>query len=102
MKDIDMPLLAEDHLSHVTSCLRSFLLNSDGHVEGMTLANGVEVCFPPTLSTEVIQAVQIGERVTVYGTLPSGAPLIAAVIIESANGLRIVDAGLRAEALAAC
>jgi len=102
MKGTDMQLLAEDHLSHVTSCLQSFLLNSDGHVEGMTLANGVEVCFRPTLSTEVVQAVQVGDRVTVYGILPSGAPLIAAVIIEAANGLRIVDDGLRAGALVAC
>jgi hypothetical protein len=97
-----MQFLTEDQLSHVTSCLQSFLLSSDGRVEGMTLANGVEVCFPPNLSTEVVRAVQVGDRVTVYGLLPTPAPLITAVIIEAANGVRIVDDGLRTYAVVAC
>src|SRR5215475_608148 len=94
-----MQLFAEDQLSHVTSSLQRFLLNSDGHVEGMTLANGVEVCFPPNLPTEALHAVHVGDRVTVYGVLPTTAPLITALIIEAANGMRIVDDALGTYAL---
>ncbi len=94
-----MQIFTEDQLSHVTSSLQRFLLNSDGHVEGMTLANGVEVCFPPNLPTEALQAVHVGDRVTVYGVLPTAAPLITALIIEAANGTRIVDDGLGTYAL---
>jgi hypothetical protein len=54
------------------------------------------------LSTEVVGAVQVGDRVTVYGVLPTAAPLITAVIIEAANGMRIVDDGPCAYALVAC
>ena len=97
-----MQIFAEDQLSHVTSSLQRFLLNSEGHVEGMALANGVEVCLPPNLSNEALEAVHVGDRVTVYGVLPSAAPLITAVIIEAANGMRIVDDGLRTHALVAC
>ena len=81
----------EDRLPHVTSCVERFLTDSDGHADGMILANGVEVYFPPRLAVSVLGAIQAGERVTVYGVLPMAGPKIEAVVIEAANGLRIVD-----------
>jgi hypothetical protein len=88
-----MQLLSEDHLPHVTSSVERFLVNPTGTADGMVLFNGVEVHFPPHLFAAVNTAVQIGDRVTVYGVLLSSAPLIAAVVIEAANGERIVDDG---------
>jgi hypothetical protein len=89
-----MPPLNEDQLPHVTSSVERFLVNPDGNTDGMILANGVEVRFAPHLSTAVLTAIQVGERVTVYGVLPMAEPMIVAVVIEAANGTRIEDNGL--------
>jgi hypothetical protein len=88
-----MPPLNEDQLPHVTSSVERFLANPDGNADGMILANGVEVYFAPHLSTAVLEAIQVGDRITVYGVLPMAEPMIAAVVIEAANGTRIEDNG---------
>jgi hypothetical protein len=59
----------------------------------MILVNGVEVYFAPHLSAAVLTAIQAGDRITVYGVLPMAEPMIAAIIIEAANGTRIEDHG---------
>jgi hypothetical protein len=88
-----MPPLNEDQLPHVTSSVERFLVNPDGNADGMILANGVEVYFAPHLSTAVFTAIHVGDRITVYGVLPMAEPMIAAVVIEAANGTRIEDNG---------
>ena len=89
-----MPSFNEDQMPHVTSSVERFLVNPDGNADGMILGNGVEVYFAPHLSTAVLTAIQVGDRITVYGLLPMAEPMIAAVIIEAANGARIEDLGL--------
>jgi hypothetical protein len=89
-----MPSFNADQMPHVTSSVERFLVNPDGHADGMILGNGVEVYFAPHLSTAVLTAIQVGDRITVYGVLPMAEPMIAAVIIEAANGTRIEDLGL--------
>ena len=86
-----MQMLTEEDLPHVTSSVERFLVNPSGTADGMVLFNGVEVHFPPHLFAAVHTAVQIGDRITVYGVLLSPGPLIAAVVIEAANGERIVN-----------
>ena len=66
---------------------------ADGNADGMILLNGVEVYFAPYLSSAVLTAVQVGDRITVYGELPMAEPMIVAAIIEAANGTRIEDIG---------
>jgi len=89
-----MPSFNVDQMPHVTSSVERFLVNPDGNADGMILVNGVEVYFAPHLSTAVLTAIQVGDRITVYGVLPMAEPMIAAVIIEAANGTRIEDLGL--------
>jgi hypothetical protein len=86
-----MQMYNEEQLPHVTSRVERFLLDSDGNAEGMTLGNGVDVYFRPHLSAAVLNAVHVGDRVTVYGVLPTATPMIAAAVIEAAGGQRIVD-----------
>jgi hypothetical protein len=88
-----MPSINDDRLPHVTSSVERFLVNPDGNADGMILGNGVEVYFAPHLSTAVLTAIHIGDRITVYGELPMAEPMIVAAIIESANGTRIEDGG---------
>jgi hypothetical protein len=89
-----MPSLNDEQLPHVTSSVERFLIDPDGNADGMILFNGVEVYFAPHLSSAVLTAVQVGDRITVYGVLPKAEPLIVAAIIEAANGTRIEDSGL--------
>ena len=89
-----MPSFNVDQLPYVTSSVERFLVNPDGNADGMILVNGVEVYFAPHLSAAVLTAIQAGDRITVYGVLPMAKPMIAAIIIEAANGTRIEDHGL--------
>ena len=89
-----MPSLIDEQLPHVTSSVERFLINPDGNADGMILLNGVEVYFAPHLSSAVLTAVEVGDRITVYGVLPMAAPMIVAAVIEAANGARIEDYGL--------
>jgi hypothetical protein len=89
-----MQSLNDEQMPHVTSSVERFLVNPDGDADGMILLNGVEVYFAPSLSASVLTAIQIGDRITVYGVLPMAEPLIVAAVIEATNGERIEDLGL--------
>jgi hypothetical protein len=89
-----MTSLNDEQLPYVTSTVERFLVNPDGDADGMILLNGVEVYFAPYLSSAVLTAIQVGDRITVYGILPMAEPMIVAAIIETANGARIEDWGL--------
>ena len=82
-----------DSLSPMKSKITCFLFNPKGDADGMLLANGTEAHFPPHLSKKVLDRIQIGEPVTLYGIKPKGADVIACVAIESAKGERIDDTG---------
>jgi hypothetical protein len=89
-----MQSLNDEQMPHVTSSVERFLVNPDGDADGMILLNGVEVYFAPYLSASVLTAIQIGDRITVYGVLPMAEPMIVAAVIEATNGERIEDLGL--------
>ena len=106
-----MNSLNTEQLPHVTSGVKRILLNADGKADGMILDNGVVVCFPAYLSAAVQATIQSGDRVTIYGSLPQPlgrarrddrihtAALIAAAVIETERGERIVDSGPEAQYL---
>jgi hypothetical protein len=80
-----------DQLPHVTSGVERFLLDVRGLTDGMLLTNGIEVCFAPYLSAEILSSVQPHDRVTVYGGLVGAVTVMSAVVIETMDGRRIVD-----------
>jgi hypothetical protein len=88
-----MSAVNDEQLPHVTSSVERFLINPDGNADGMILLNGVEVYFAPYLSDEVLMAIHVGDRITVYGELPMAEPLIVAAVIEAEDGSRIEDFG---------
>jgi hypothetical protein len=96
-----MTSVDQEQLPHVTSSVERFLINRDGDADGMILFNGVEVYFPPYLSDEVLMAIHVGDRITVYGELPMAEPLIVAAVIEAMDGTRIEDYGLPLRKLSA-
>jgi hypothetical protein len=90
-----MHWLDPDYLPEVSGTFERFLLNPRGEADGMILADGTEVHFPPHMSVELSAAIRAGEKtkVKVRGVRPRGGDLIAAVAIETTDGKRIVDNG---------
>ena len=82
-----------ESLKPLRSTVTRFLFNPKGDADGMLLANGLEAHFPPHLSGQVLEAIQTGDAVTLYGVRPRAAEMIACVAIESARGARIDDLG---------
>jgi len=88
-----MHWLNPDHLPHVTANVERFLLNFHGDIDGMILANGLEVHSPPHLSEAIRAAIQLGDHITVRGVRPRSADMISAVAIDKAPDTRILDNG---------
>jgi hypothetical protein len=89
----EMHWIDPESLSPMKSKIARFLFNPKGDADGMLLANGTEAHFPPHLSKKVLESVQLGEAVTLYGVKPRAADMIACVAIQSARGERIDDTG---------
>ncbi|MBE1161555.1 hypothetical protein [Dyella acidiphila] len=73
--------------------VRQFLVNPEGYVEGFISVEGQQVLVPPHLGRALTRAVTAGDLVYARGIKPRNADVIAAVLIESAHGLRIEDHG---------
>src|SRR5229473_6452857 len=71
-----------------------YTLTPRGDVDGLILADGTEVHFPPHLSTQLVYAVKPGDAVTVRGLKALNIPLVAAVSITNGrSGQTVTDNG---------
>jgi hypothetical protein len=82
-----------DHLPETSGLVDRFLVNGEGEADGLVLADGTEVHFPPHMGQAILDAVRPGATVRVRGVRPRGVGMIAAVSIAPDEGDRIVDAG---------
>lgn len=74
----------------LSSRVQQWLLNPNGEVDGLLLADGTQVAFPPHLSAVVLQAMKPGDAVQVIGWRTPGAPVLRAASLN-ANGRSVVD-----------
>jgi len=81
------------YLPEITGTVDLFLLNPHGEADGLILADGMEVHFPPHMAKQVVAALKSGETVKIRGVRPRGTEMIAAVSLEAADGTQIVDQG---------
>jgi hypothetical protein len=90
-----MHWLDPDYLPVTFGIFERFVLNPHGEADGMILADGTEIHFPPHMSAELCAAIGKGERpkLKIRGVRPRGGDMIAAVAIETMDGRRIVDGG---------
>lgn len=84
-----MDLFETGDLPHVTSDVDHFLVNPEGDADGLVLANGLEVRFPPGFLAEVLAVVRAGDRVTIHGRVPRATASLTALAIETQDGKRI-------------
>jgi hypothetical protein len=68
------------------------LINPNGDVDGLLLADGTQVQFPPHLSPNLIQITHPGDAVVVRGFRGYGVPVVhATVITNRASGHSVID-----------
>jgi hypothetical protein len=89
-EEMGMDYFETGELPHVTSDVDRFLVNPEGDTDGLVLANGLEVHFPPGISAEVVATVRAGDRVTIHGRVPRATASLDAVSIVTQDGTRIV------------
>lgn len=70
--------------------LQQWLLNPNGDIDGLLLADGTQVAFPPHLSAAVQRMLKPGDRVQVSGWRAPEAPVLRAASL-SANGHTVAD-----------
>ncbi len=74
----------------VTGRVQRFLLNPSGEADGLLLADGTQVAFPPHLSADAMQLLQPGDTVQVGGWRAPGVPVLRIRSLE-ASGRSLVD-----------
>ncbi|WP_258168504.1 hypothetical protein [Paraburkholderia sp. BL21I4N1] len=76
----------------MSGVVRRFLINPDGEVDGMLLADNTLVRFPPHVGSQVASTISPGDTVNVSGFAqqPDGT-LRASLISVTKNGRRIAD-----------
>jgi hypothetical protein len=78
----------------INGTVTRYTLTPRGDVDGLILADGTEVHFPPHLSTQLVYAVKPGDAVTVRGLKALSIPLVAAVAITNdRSGQTVTDNG---------
>jgi hypothetical protein len=95
-----MHWLDPDSLPEIDGAFERFILNPQGDPDGLILADGGEVHFPPHLAADVraaAEAVGAAEKdrkggLRIRGVWTRGGSVFAAVAIETASG-RIIDNG---------
>ncbi len=78
-----LPVYSLQQLPATRGTVSRYTLTPRGDDDGLILADGTEVHFPPHLSTALVYAVKPGDAVTVRGLRALNAPLIAAIAITS-------------------
>jgi hypothetical protein len=78
--------------ANVSGVVRRFLINPDGEVDGMLLADNTLVRFPPHVGRQVASAMSLGDAVNVSGFAqqPDGT-LRASLISDTKSGRSIAD-----------
>ena len=70
-------------LPEVKGTVAQYALTPRGDVDGLILADGTEVHFPPFLSTELVFAVRPGDAVTIHGLKARALPMVAAASVTN-------------------
>lgn len=75
----------------VSGVVRRFVINPEGDVDGMLLADNTLVRFPPHLGTQVAATLAPGATVSVNGFAQGSGTLRASQIADTKSGRSIVD-----------
>ncbi len=87
------PLAANPNLvqANIAGVVKRYLINPDGDVDGMMLADNTLVMVPPHLGSQVVASTAPGERVRIVGETTPGGTVRAQQIINDRTGMSIAD-----------
>lgn len=86
------PGYASAQTTAATGRITAFLINPNGDVDGLLLADGTQVNFPPHLSGILVDIARVGDTIRVQGFRASAAGAVhAAVITNTSTGRTMVD-----------
>ena len=77
------PVAATEQIAGAVSM---YLLNPRGEVDGLLLANGTQVKFPPHMSADLTRTVRPGDRITAQGVREASPVFTAFTITNATNG----------------
>lgn len=78
--------------SDITGRVQQWLMNPNGDVDGLLLADGTQVGFPPHLSATMLQTLKVGDNVRVRGwRMPNGPVVRASSLTATASGRTVAD-----------
>lgn len=81
-------------LPAIKGTVAQYSLTPRGDVDGLILADGTEVHFPPFASTRLVFAVKPGDAVTIHGLKAKALPMVMAMsITNDASGATVEAAG---------
>ncbi len=89
------PKVDSKALPQTSGTVSKLLFNVHGDADGLLLDGEQQVHLPPQLSSELLKAVKVGDKIVVRGVKPQGVDLLVAASITTASGAEIVDHGLR-------
>lgn len=75
----------------VSGSIQRWLINPNGDADGLLLADGTQVSFPPHLSAVVQQLLKPGDTVQVTGWRAAHAPVVRAATLTAVSGRSVSD-----------
>ncbi len=88
------PAFDPDQLPAIHGKVQQYDLTPRGDVDGLILADGTEVHFPPGFGTQIAALVRPGDAVTVHGLKARVVPLVRAMSVSAdASGKTVVTEG---------
>lgn len=75
----------------INGFVRRYVINPEGDVDGLLLADNSLVSFPPHLGADVVAAVAPGDSISVTGFMLPGGTVHAQQIANAKNGRTVVD-----------
>ena len=70
----------------IAGTVSMYLLNPRGEVDGLLLADGTQVKFPPHMSADLTRTVRPGDRITAQGVREASPVFTAFTITNATNG----------------
>ncbi|MGA2129417.1 MAG: hypothetical protein ABSG76_25070 [Xanthobacteraceae bacterium] len=71
-----------------------YSLTPRGDVDGVILQDGTQVHLPPHLGGQIVQAIKVGDSVTIRGLKAQALPIVQAVsVTDDGSGQSVVDSG---------
>lgn len=83
----------DQKISKISDTVEQYLINPHGDIDGLLLLKGLQLHFPPHLSSQVGRAIKPGDRVAASGVKEAGPTFAVHELINERSKERIIDRG---------